>query len=200
MSKMPWGMAPECSPSPPGGAGVVENQLPAVPAAAPPQKLPLTAETVQSLWDQVLATAPEPLAKQLRGAARVQLQGPSVIEVIFAEEKGFSYQFCNRPEKVKQLGELLTAAAGKSVSPRLSLERGASPTPRPAPVRQQPAAEEPELLRNSTVEKDPFVRQVLSLFGGEVVEVRPILVSPPAATMDAEEEEEELAQAEPAES
>jgi DNA polymerase-3 subunit gamma/tau len=164
-------------------------QQPVVQQPGPAAQPALTAETVPNVWNQVLAAAPELLAKQLRGAARVQLQGPAVLELVFPEDKGFNYQFCNRPEKVKQLGELLTAVTGQAISPRLTLERGTPSATRPAPVRQQPVHQEPELLRNSTVEKDPFVQQVLSLFGGEVVEVRPILVPPPAATGEAENDD-----------
>ncbi len=86
------------------------------------------------------------------------------------------------------IGAALTALAGRNIrSEYVSLNEGPAGEPRPA------AAAAPQTLsteEKNGISRDPAIREVLSLFGGELVDIRKEASTPPPAQEDEIEEDQ----------
>lgn len=157
-----------------------QTQVMERPAPAPPpkkQSVPLSAESIDAFWGQVLVETPDSLAQQLKGVSRVNLVGSAVIEVIFPAGKEISRSYCERPETLKRLTGIASKLAGREVGLKLNIDKQA-PQREVPPVTKRRQQPDTERKRTSILDNDPFVQQAVSIFGGQVVEVRSVLVAP----------------------
>ncbi|MBL8851613.1 MAG: DNA polymerase III subunit gamma/tau [Planctomycetaceae bacterium] len=145
---------------------------PARPAASAPVT-ELNDESVQVLWKEVLASLPESIAGHLRNASRVAISGPNGLEIMLPARYSFSRSFCQRPESLARLESVVEAAAGRRLQCRIvadeTPETAAEPVAKPAAVHKSASLD--------AMRKNAFVQQVTSVFGGTLVDVRPIVTT-----------------------
>jgi DNA polymerase-3 subunit gamma/tau len=165
------------SPLPPGSERAKKNgsdaanQLQAGGVSTlPPERVPvpLQADSVDAFWAQLLVGIPDTLAKHLKNASQVAISGPNALEIVFPKSYLLSKQYCERPETLARLQAFAADLAGHPVQCRARFDEAlpANVAGRPMqPVERRP----PEALV-----RDPFVQQVLAVFGGTVVDVRPV--------------------------
>jgi len=144
---------------------------PAESAGAPAavSTVPLNEETLQDIWDKVVASQNEVTANHLRNALRVAISGPNSLEIVFPARYSFGRTFCQRPETLARLKACLREAVGREIGISISSEGAVE-----APVA---AAAPPPVNRRASLEsmqKNKFVQQVTSIFGGTLVDVRPV--------------------------
>jgi len=162
-------------------------EAPAVAVAEPQvQPMELTSESVDAFWSQLLNSAPDTIASKLKNASGIAISGPNLLQVTFPKRYEFSKNYFELPANSKKLETLVAQLAGRDVSCKLVVDHSA-PAATPRPTSPRPAQSASERTRTSVVDDDPFVQQAVAIFGGQVVEVRKVLVAP-AVTVEPEEE------------
>ncbi len=129
--------------------------------------VPLQSDSVDAFWAQLLVRIPDTLAKHLKNATQVAISGPNALEIVFPKSYLLSKQYCERPETLARLQAFAADLAGHPVEcqARFDETRAANVPSRP----MQPGERRP----GEVLAADPFVQQVLAVFGGSVVDVRP---------------------------
>ena len=157
-------------------------------AVAEPQVQPmeLTSDSVDAFWAQLLSTAPDTITSKLKNASGIAISGPNLLQVTFPKRYEFSKNYFELPANSKKLETLVAQLAGREVSCKLVVDHSA-PVAAPRPTSPRPAQSASERTRTSVVDDDPFVQQAVAIFGGQVVEVRKVLVAP-TVTVEPEEE------------
>jgi DNA polymerase-3 subunit gamma/tau len=158
----------EAAPAAPAVGCIVD---PAGSAAAKSVDLvaPLTDQTLQEIWDKVVASQNDVTANHLRNALRVAISGPNGLEIVFPARYSFGRTFCQRPETLARLRACLREVLGQEISVTISSEGGLE-----VPVNTGAA---PAINRRASLdamEKNEFVQQVTSIFGGTLLDVRPV--------------------------
>jgi DNA polymerase-3 subunit gamma/tau len=129
----------------------------------------LSDETLQGFWAKVVASLPEVIANHLRNASRVAISGPNGLEILFPARYSFSRSYCQRAETLTRVKGCLRELAGQDIHVSI-LADGAAESPAapvtPAPVNRRASLE--------SMQKNEFVQQVTSIFGGTLVDVRPV--------------------------
>ena len=150
----------------------IVSDSPGVPEPTALKQIPLTAETASKFLLQIIFNSPDTLKSHLKNASRTAIFGPNSLEIVFPKSYLFSKTYCERPETAQRLTELATQIAGTEVQCRISVDELAvdPPPPPKRPQQDLPARRSP-----ATVEKDDFVQQAVSIFQGQVVDVRPVL-------------------------
>jgi hypothetical protein len=142
----------------------------AVGAAIAEQPIELQPDTVDAFWAQLLVRLPDTIANHLKNAKQVAISGPNALEIVFPKSYAFSKNYCERPETVKRIQGLARDLAGHPVALRYGCEAAGDSSAAPPP----PTSIGGGRKSKESVATDPFVQQVSTLFGGTVVEVRPI--------------------------
>jgi DNA polymerase-3 subunit gamma/tau len=135
------------------------------PAAAP---LPLTADTVDRVWRQVLDQMGDLTADNAAFAESVAISGPNRLAVSFAAKYDSCKAFCERPERAATLEQALSQALGQPIR----LEFRALPEA-PAADAMEAAPRRPVSQRSRLVEKaqNPLVKRAEELFKATPVAV-----------------------------
>jgi DNA polymerase III subunit gamma/tau len=151
----------------PAPTAVEPAESAALPAAV--SIVPLNEETLQDIWEKVVASQNEVTAGHLRNATRVAISGPNGLEIVFPARYSFGRTFCQRPETLARLKACLREAIGRDISITISSE-GVVDAPvasaAPPPVNRRASLE--------SMQKNEFVQQVTTIFGGTLVDVRPV--------------------------
>jgi len=145
----------------PVGKKVVE------PAVAENVSLPLTpleSGREERIWGEVTGQISDLLREHVERVQRVAISGPNRLDLVFPAEYDFHKRFCERPEVMQRLEQLLQDVTGGVVQVRLILEE----TETAAANTETPAIEE------DTVEADPMVEEAQSVFGATVERVVPV--------------------------
>ncbi|MFO1093932.1 MAG: hypothetical protein U0992_11560 [Planctomycetaceae bacterium] len=121
------------------------------------------------LWKEVVATLPEAIAGHLRNASRVAISGPNGLEILFPVRYSFSRSYCQRPETVSKLQSAVQQVAGRPLTCAIGNDGAAV---EPAPEAQTPKPKRGASL--DSMRRNAFVQQVSSIFGGTVVDVKPV--------------------------
>lgn len=128
----------------------------------------LTEESLEPFWKEVVASLPDVIAGHVRNASRVAISGPNGLEILFPARYSFSRTYCQRPETLSRLEGTVARLAGRRLTCSIIAD-GAALEPSPALS--------PAISRGVSLEsmrKNAFVQQVTSIFGGTLVEVRPV--------------------------
>jgi DNA polymerase-3 subunit gamma/tau len=137
-----------------------------VSIAADEPVIDLLPATIDAFWAQLLVQAQDTIASHLKNATRIAILGPNALELVFPKSYSFSKNYCERPDTLRKIQALAQELAGRSVEFRLSFDESdvAAETSRVTapPVRRT----------LDSVSKDPFVQQVMSIFGGTLVDAR----------------------------
>ncbi|QDT34609.1 DNA polymerase III subunit gamma/tau [Thalassoglobus polymorphus] len=141
------------------------------PAASPVQTIEFTESTLEEFWTQLKSMTPDTLSVHLKNTVRQAISGPNLLEIVFPKSYLFSKSYCERPVPLKQLEELATQLAGKTIECRFEVDET---TQVKVPKPSVPVAPVVERRSPSSVDKDDFVQEAVAIFGGQVVEVRPV--------------------------
>jgi len=150
--------------SPPASASTSEKPAQSTDVIA------LTNDLLDHFWENLLREVPEKLCGHLKNASSRAIFGPNGLEILFPRSYAFSKGYCEQAESMNRLSEAARKIAGDLVTCRLDFDKSA-----PAPTAKAP--EQVRLVERrkvSTVDHDPFVQTAVGVFGGQVVEVRPL--------------------------
>jgi hypothetical protein len=103
-------------------------------------------------------------------SAGLAISGPNLLEISFPASYFLSSQYCERPEVTGQLVTAASQVAGRAIDVSIRLLPASSAADRSEPGGPSAAPKR----RKASLEKDPFVSQALSVFGGTLVDVREI--------------------------
>ena len=135
------------------------HHAPRTPAAGQP----LSAETVELVWKEALATMSDMVSDTAAQAESVRLVGNNRLRATF--NKKFAASFCEHPANLAKLTAALSEAAGTPVTVEFAVvEGGAEPAPKPkaAVAPRQRMAEKAD---------HPLVRRAGELFDARLVRV-----------------------------
>jgi DNA polymerase-3 subunit gamma/tau len=134
-------------------------------------RIELTPESAEAFWSQLLLNTSDTIAAQLKNASQTAISGPNSLEIVFPAGYSFSKTYCERSETLKRIESTASQLAGNPIRIVIRGEQSTAATAKPTPIAPQPALRNRQL---EAVRQDPFVQQVLSVFGGSVVEVRQV--------------------------
>ncbi|WP_437192571.1 DNA polymerase III subunit gamma/tau [Planctomicrobium sp. SH527] len=135
-------------------------------------------------WHAVVSQMSRVQVSKLKVSNRIAISGPNLVEIFFPKSYSFAKQYCEQPETLKRLNFVTTQVAGKQVDCKLTIDPTAEVQIK-APERQENAIVV-ERLKPSAVEADQFVQLAVAVFGGQVLEVRPLLDAPPVNDTESE--------------
>lgn len=138
-------------------------------ASAAAEVVPLQPDTVDAFWSQILLRSNDKIAAQLKNATQTAISGPNALEILFPAGYSFSKTYCERPETLKRIERTASELAGRSIRILIRADQKSAPEAKSA---VQPHSPPPRARQLDQVRQDPFVMQVVSVFGGTVVDVR----------------------------
>ena len=149
----------------------------APPQAAPPPAAPSTgaasSEPVALAWEDVVAkvqTERPNIGAFLEDSAMVGIAG-DVVTIGFSASAGVSMKMVQQETYQQAVADACAALAGRRVRLRLVALDGGAQAPTVADLRREREAKTERHLRDEVL-ANPLVREVLSVFGGEVKDVR----------------------------
>lgn len=166
------GQAEVCADLTPTEAGPVPDESNEADAAAEPAEpaepavasTPLESGREGRIWDEVTGRISGLLREHVERVERVAISGPNRLDLVFAAEYDLQRRYCERPEVMRQLEQLLRDVTGGVVQVRLVLEEREAE----AATTGSPAVEE------EIAEADPMVEEARSVFGATVERVVPV--------------------------
>lgn len=151
------------APAPEKKKADVAETPPAVPVS-PPTAIPLTRDSVDRIWKQVLEELGDMTADFAGCYDHIAISAPDSLVVHFREAYTLHKESCDQPDRKAQLERGLARLVGRPVRIQLAVIPDAR-----NPVSTAPAPTMFQLKREK--ESNPFVRQALDLFDAEVIRV-----------------------------
>jgi DNA polymerase-3 subunit gamma/tau len=145
-----------------GGEEAIE---PAVTEDVSVSMTPLETGREDRIWGEVTGQISDLLREHVERVDRVAISGPNRLDLVFPAEYHFHKTFCERPEVMQRLEQLLRDVTGGVVQVRLILEE----TETAEATTEAPAIEE-----GTVDEADPMVEEAQSVFGATVERVVPV--------------------------
>ena len=145
-----------------GGEEAIE---PAVTEDVSVSMTPLETGREDRIWGEVTGQISDLLREHVERVDRVAISGPNRLDLVFPAEYHFHKTFCERPEVMQRLEQLLRDVTGGVVQVRLILEE----TETAGATTEAPAIEE-----GTVDEADPMVEEAQSVFGATVERVVPV--------------------------
>ena len=150
--------------APPDGLREPAENTVSVAAAEP--AIDLQPESIDAIWAQLLVRVQDTIAGHLKNASRIAIFGPNALEIVFPKSYSFSKNYCERPETLRRIQALTHELVGRDVEFRMTFEES-------SPSAEAPRVPPPTVRRTlESVSKDPYLQQVMSVFGGTLVDVR----------------------------
>jgi len=137
-------------------AGVIEE-----PAE---DSTPLESGREGLIWDEVTGRISGLLREHVEQVDRIAISGPNRLDLVFAAEYDFHRQFCERPEEMRRLEQLLQDVTGGVVQVRLILEDR----------NVEDASEDSLVVEEKPAATDPMVEEAQDIFGASVQRVVPV--------------------------
>ena len=116
------------------------------------------------IWDEVTGRISGLLREHVQRVDRIAISGPNRLDLVFAAEYDFHRRFCERPEEMRRLEQLLQDVTGDVVQVRLILEE----------PKAEDASEESASVEEEPAATDPMVEEARSIFGASVQRVVPV--------------------------
>ncbi len=148
-----------------------DSQSGSEPPSLPVQTFDFQESNLPEFWSQLLTTIPDTISSHLRNATRRAISGPNLLEIEFPKSYLFSKSYCERVEPLTKLVEVASEMAGKPIDCSFKIDES-STVKKPQPTN--PVAPTIERRSPSSVDKDEFVQNAVAIFGGQVVDVRPV--------------------------
>jgi len=143
----------------------------------------LVDESLGEFWERLLGELPEKLAEHLKNASKRAIIGPNRLEILFPKSYSFSKAYCESGDAPKRLAAAAQKIVGELVDCRVAIDATTEPATKPA--SRPETSRLGERRRVSTMESDTFVQMAVTVFGGQVVDVRPL---PPEAIVSSHSE------------
>jgi len=128
-------------------------------------------ERLGEFMSEVYAQMGDRISGHLRKSEGAAISGPDRLEISFSQSYFLSKQYLERDEILRQLNDVVSQIAGKTIHVSLTtaptkpaIDSTPAPPSRPRQSRR----------RTSELDRDIFVEQAVSIFGGTVVDVREI--------------------------
>ena len=152
----------------PGGA--------ATPSQEPVQGTPLTPESLDQVWGQVITQLSDMFADSLRHNQRIAISAPNRLAVTFPARYTSCKTFCERAEQLTKLEKALETVCGQKVRVEFTVIESGPGEAGPADGTAALAAKARPTARDRLNEKaeHPMVRRAIELF-----EARPVRVEGP---------------------
>ncbi|MFQ5731557.1 MAG: DNA polymerase III subunit gamma/tau [Planctomycetaceae bacterium] len=106
--------------------------------------------------------------------ASLAISGPNQVDLFFDGSYNFSKQYCDRPEIRMRIERILSRMTGNSVAVTVRIDRSQPATPPPVATRQPHDNTPVNSLDVKQADKDPFVQEAVTIFGGTVKKVEPL--------------------------
>jgi len=150
---------------------------PAADAMALGMELPLTADSLVSVWSEALDKVGGFLARELR-RGQIRLISDRTLGVTFGPATEGAYEYCQDPARLKRLEETLNKVTGQEIAVRVERVGGVGEAPpaKEAPITGASANVEQVTSGRETIaraELNPVVKRAVELFDGKVVRVDP---------------------------
>ncbi len=168
------------------GDGVKKKPLSAAEAA--PGPVPLSPETVGSIWAEVLAQIGPLMGKHVEKAGLPAISGPNTLALRFAARYNHEREFCQEPARVQRVEDLLRRIVGQPCQLRVeSVGNGAEPEP--AETATDAANSQPR-SRSNWAERvqDPLLKRAVDVLGAQPLHVDDGFGAAPAPPAGAKEE------------
>lgn len=127
---------------------------------------PLTDDDLTRLWGQLASQIDSLTAQSARKATRLTLGSDNKVQVYFADT--FSLDWCAKLTSKQKLEAALTVLAGRPLKIEVMKDTTAVVAERPAEVSQVKSSRQ----RTREVLEHPAVKEAMSIFSAEIVEVR----------------------------
>lgn len=129
--------------------------------------IPLTPESAEAVFSQLLENIDETTRKQLQHAETAANSEPNRLDLTFPASYSFLKSQCERPEVLGNLQKAVEKIVGQQtrVAFKLSEDRQAKPQASPIVTQRQ---------QLTLDDADDFVRKAADLFGGRLVKVENI--------------------------
>ncbi len=167
----------------------VENDGPSTPEppSLPVQTFDFQESDLPVFWSQLLTSLPDTISSHLRNSTRQAISGPNLLEIEFPKSYLFSKSYCERAEPLKKLVEVASKMASQPIDCSFKIDE-LSKVKKPQPTK--PVAPVVERRSPSSLDKDSFVQNAVAIFGGQVVDVRPVFNKIQSMNIEDENSEE----------
>ncbi len=119
------------------------------------------------IWQAALATLDDMTADFARQAETVEAVGANRLRLVFAENRDLAKRSCEKPERKSKLEEALKTVSARNVL----IEFVLSSVRRVDPIAAKPSGAVNRRQRMRDAEQHPLVRQLIEMFGAEIVRV-----------------------------
>lgn len=165
---------------------------PATPAlTAVPKTAPVAAEPVNTeppvaaismddmppafeFWQRVLAEITDMLKSHAKAVSRASYPGAGRLEIAVPNKFAFSRRYVEKPESLKRLEDIASRLGNRFI--KISVT-SCNDDPEATSIGKTPDGKKPVKQRVYRPEEDPFVSNVMNVFGAQVVKVDPVLGS-----------------------
>jgi DNA polymerase-3 subunit gamma/tau len=156
--------------------GVKKNEPPAaLPADGDSQPGPavLTAQTLPQVWPQIVRTVGTLLGFELEKAGLPAIFAPNTLVLRFPVEYNQSRVYCQAPERIARVEEVLRKQAGKAWIFRVEGALGTAPlsTEMVQGSESPVALSRPRRNNREEAEKEPLIKRALEVLGAQLIRV-----------------------------
>lgn len=132
----------------------------------------LTAENVEVVWKSTLEQVGQFLRRYFSAANTPAISGPKTLEVSFPRDYNHQHSYCQEPERVRQVEEILQKITGEEWQIRVELSSEASANGQNGSSRPGLNNSESPLLRQRRLREEiqsvPLIERAIEVLGAEV--------------------------------
>ena len=142
------------------------------PATVISGQVQFSPENADSLWTQVVGEITDMLKSHVKAVSSVAISAPNKLELTFPRSYHFSKRFCEKPEAIGRLEQIVARLTGQEV--RISLALSEETAAAASDAESKPDDATGRQKRVYKPEDDDFVSNVMETFSAQVVRVDPI--------------------------
>jgi len=167
------------------------RRVPVSPQPASPREVPLAAETLTQVWQQVLTQVGPFLASNLEKAESVAISGPNTLVIRFPARYNLHRDHCQEPTCVARTEEALKKLTGKAWS--LRVESGSRDAV-VAPAQAADAENSQSRYRRQRTEalQEPLVKRAIERLGAQIVQADEGFGSAPSEAVERPETAQDM--------
>jgi DNA polymerase-3 subunit gamma/tau len=150
-------------------------------------QIPLTAEGLPQIWQNLLSQAGPVLAGFLQKAEFPAIFAPNTLVIHFKEAYNSEREHCSDPARVMRIEEVLRRITGQPCQVRVENAAGSALAKSPAPADEPVATISPYRRQRVEAEQEPLLKRAMEALGARIVHVDDGFGAAPVA--DAERDE-----------
>lgn len=125
-------------------------------------------------WQQVLNEITDMLKSHAKAVSRASYPGPGRLEITIPLKCAFSRRYVEKPDALRRLEDIATRLSNRPIRIHVT---SCDDNPEGAGAGPKADGSKPARQRSYRPEEDPFVANVMQVFGAQVVKVDPLLTS-----------------------